>query len=1224
MLIERGRTGEILGPEDAVDVFIRPSPLRQETHHLRLRAGLSLAEMVEECRAAFLMRPSFPVYIEISGHAIPADRWERIRVKPGFSVTIIAVPGKSAFRSILSIVVSVAALFLAPYLAGPIIGALAATGAAASAITGLIGAGLTIAGTLALSALFPVSAAASAKSDNTHTLYSIGGSQNATQQYGAVPLISGRHRVSPPYASGQYTEISGDDQYLRMLFCVGYGPLAISDVQLGETPISKFEDCQIEIIPNHLVQAPTLYTLPVYEESVSVLLTAADDWALRTTADKITWISVDISFPNGVYHARSSNGEMVNYTVTVEAQYSVAGANAWVSFAVLTITAASSQALRRSLAVSVPAGKYDVRVKKTSPDNPTVDDTVSETVYWTAVRGRRDATVVNFSKPLTLIALRIKATGQLSGTVDTLNCVAEPLITSWQGGAWVANQKTRNPADYFRNTLQGNANARPVADSLIDLQSLQDWSAFCTANGFTFEYVASEQKSVYDRLTMIAACGRGAVSLRDGRWGVVWDIANSPIVQHFTPRNSSNFSSQRAYADLPHGFRMSFINRKDDSYLNDERVVYDDGYNEANATKFEGMDFPGVTDSDLIWRHGRYHIAQLRLQREVYTLTTDFEHLACTRGDRVRVNHDAVLWGLGAARVKSVSSAPDVVTVDDTFTMQSGKTYSMRFRLADGSSLLRTVTGADGDFSSFALVDTGSLPSRGDLVMFGENTLESVILRVKSITAQKDLSAELELVDDAPAILLADKRSIPPFSTHAPALIDYRAYAPTALFASERIWTTSPPTSVLSLSWQPPNIAKVSGYVVQYAARGTGLWSPVDQTSTAKTDLQGLAAGSYDVRIRAAFDNGQLSAWLLGVVTAKIFATPPTNVTNFVISVSGDMASLGWDAISPETGVAYYELRYSPIPSALVTWQTATILRSPIITSEVQVPPRQGTYLIKAISYSGLQSLTAAVIVSTIDGLTSFNAVDLVDEAAPFPGTKDGTYFDGAALRLDVLGNFFDLPDFFGAGDFFLSGGGYRPSGFYYFANTVDLGDSYTSRVSATIDASGDWSSDDVFGLDDVFSRSDFFGDIGSAWNVTVEISITDDDPAASPTWSDWAPLITGSVSARAYRFRALLESTQADVTPVVSSMEVVVDMPDRVIADNDLVVPPTGLSVTFTPAFKELQGVSIAAQGMQTGDYYAITGKNDGGFHIAFMNAAGATISRTLDYVAKGYGAVI
>ncbi|NLS08408.1 hypothetical protein HGP14_35155, partial [Rhizobium sp. P32RR-XVIII] len=267
--------------------------------------------------------------------------------------------------------------------------------------------------------------------------------------------------------------------------------------------------------------------------------------------------------------------------------------------------------------------QYDIRVRKASPDY-NGGDTVSETTYWTALRGRRNASVVSFNKPLTLIAVRIKATGELSGTVDTLNCIAYPTIPSWSGTAWILNTTT-NPADYFRNVLQGSANARPVPDSQIDLQSLQDWAVYCYVNGFTFEYVATEQRSVYEMLTMIAAAGRAAVSLRDGRWGVVWDVEDSPIVQHFTPRNSWGFSSNRGYADLPHGFRVSFINR-DNGYLNDERVVYDDGYTAANATKFEGLDFPGVTDKDLVWKHGRYHIAQNRLQREVYTLSTDFEH----------------------------------------------------------------------------------------------------------------------------------------------------------------------------------------------------------------------------------------------------------------------------------------------------------------------------------------------------------------------------------------------------------------------------------------------------------------------------------------------------------------------------------------------------------------------------------------------------------------------
>jgi hypothetical protein len=134
-------------------------------------------------------------------------------------------------------------------------------------------------------------------------------------------------------------------------------------------------------------------------------------------------------------------------------------------------------------------------------------------------------------------------------------------------------------------------------------------------------------------------------------------------------------------------------------------------------------------------------------------------------------------------------------------------------------------------------------------------------------------------------------------------------------------------------------------------------------------------------------------------------------------------------------------------------------------------------------------------------------------------------------------------------------------------------------------------------------------------------MSVTNNDPDDTPVWSDWAPLVTGDESARAFRFRVKLESSQPDVTPVVDEVTVTIDMPDRVIAGNDLAVPDTGVTISFTPAFKHLQGVSIAAQGLATGDYYEITSKDETGFHIAFKDAAGAAISRTLDYVAKGYG---
>ncbi|WP_245294409.1 hypothetical protein [Rhizobium aegyptiacum] len=97
----------------------------------------------------------------------------------------------------------------------------------------------------------------------------------------------------------------------------------------------------------------------------------------------------------------------------------------------------------------------------------------------------------------------------------------------------------------------------------------------------------------------------------------------------------------------------------------------------------------------------------------------------------------------------------------------------------------------------------------------------------------------------------------------------------------------------------------------------------------------------------------------------------------------------------------------------------------------------------------------------------------------------------------------------------------------------------------------------------------------------------------------------------------------QADVTPVVETLGVTVDMPDRVIAENDLLVTTSGRTISFSPAYYVLSGIAIAGQDMQTGDYSEITAKTASGFTIRFKNSSGTPVARTFDYVAKGYGYV-
>ncbi|MGO6904886.1 phage tail protein, partial [Rhizobium ruizarguesonis] len=276
-----------------VDVYLRRSPLREQREHFEVPACLSIEEIIAFCD----LKP-VRLHVTIGGHVIEQKNWPRIRVKPGVAVTIVKVPGKGALKAIAGLVVALVAAVAAPWLAGALFGLTAGT-TAFSVATGLIGAGISLAGSMALNALFPVAKPASLP--NTTTLYSIGGAQNQAAQYAAIPEIFGTHRISPPYAAGAYTELVGDDQYLRMLFVVGYGPIAVSDLKIGETAISKFEDVHYEVIEDHTVTPVTLYTKPVFQEDVSVVLDAATGWVQRTTADNIDQISVDASAPNGVY-----------------------------------------------------------------------------------------------------------------------------------------------------------------------------------------------------------------------------------------------------------------------------------------------------------------------------------------------------------------------------------------------------------------------------------------------------------------------------------------------------------------------------------------------------------------------------------------------------------------------------------------------------------------------------------------------------------------------------------------------------------------------------------------------------------------------------------------------------------------------------------------------------------------------------------------------------------
>ena len=99
------------------------------------------------------------------------------------------------------------------------------------------------------------------------------------------------------------------------------------------------------------------------------------------------------------------------------------------------------------------------------------------------------------------------------------------------------------------------------------------------------------------------------------------------------------------------------------------------------------------------------------------------------------------------------------------------------------------------------------------------------------------------------------------------------------------------------------------------------------------------------------------------------------------------------------------------------------------------------------------------------------------------------------------------------------------------------------------------------------------------------------------------------------------MTSSDLSSTPVVSALSVTVDMQDRIFSGNDISSGTGTYSVTFSlPFYSSSYAVGITGQGLNTGDFFTISSKTVNGFNVAFKNSSGTGVSRTFDYIAKGY----
>lgn len=1174
----RAIDGEVLAPGAIVRVVGRAHPLAGERIVRELPAGLSIAEILEACGCG---RYGAGFIVHLDGHPIAAENFRKIRVKAGVTMTFLPrlQNGGAVWRTVLQAVVTIGALIVAPYLAPFVAGAI---GVSVGLATALVAGGIMLAGSLAINALFPAVAPQLADSASSNSLNSIQGAQNQADPFGAVPVVLGRHRQSPRLAAKQYTEIVGDDQYLRVLFCLGYGPLAIDTLQIGETLLSTYSDVETEIRQGFAGDDPiTLYPGEVDEVPLTVTLDnthtawgnagGAGDWYSQTTVVDTDEISLDFTAPQGMYQANKQTGNLDNTTVSVQVQYRKVGDVAFTSGGDFLFSR-STKPSRIGWRQVVARGQYEVQARRVGGTNSTPDNVV-DTVQWTAIRSIKQAPPIAFPKSLALIAMRIRATDQLSGAIAAFNCITTSLVNAYSGSGstWSANTASQNPADLFRHVLQGPANARPRTDAQIDLAGLQDWWTYCAAQGFKFNQVLTSTGSVFDKLADIASAGRATVTFVNGKWGVAWDRPADPIVQHFTPRNSWGFQGSRAYAQQPHGWRATFINETN-GFTQDERIVYDDGYDATNATLFEGIEFPGVTDPALIWKHGRFHIAQSRLRPEKLSLSVGWEHLVATRGDRVRVTHDAMLIGLASARVKAI--AGQFVTLDETVTVEDGKTYGVTVRVIDAARSIERALSAEmtaGDYNVLELVGDLSLVAAGDLCAFGETGRETSNYRIQGISHQKNLVATLTLVDDAPAASTADSGTIPAYNPNVTIPADPYTLPPRDLRYVEVIdGQGATARAEVRLTWQVPRFGLIASFEVQSRDdNAAGAFVTVESILPPHTDAQLPlpAAGVWSYRVRCIFTNGTTSTWsLLDHLTLQGLSRAPGPIANLRQTFINGRSFLSWDNPVDPRNVPVEVRKGSSFAAAQIVedaavspWQT--VGDDTYWISAYAVSPfgdrayAQPTQSIAIEGSVAIENLVVSHDERTEGWTGSFTGAVGVDQDNNFLRTAGA---DDVLGRTDVLGtgNFLD-------GDGVAQGGG-----IYWSAHIIDTGGLNYCRVS------NDWTATGVPADDDFLGNANFLANLdvlraSMSQYVRVRPVIRIAMAGGSPSWGAtqiWSPdVYYGWQFQLGIQFE-ILDVAQNAIAYLLSWVWSI-DVPDRFDSYLSLTVPIGGLAITFRPA---------------------------------------------------------
>lgn len=370
----------------------------------------------------------------------------------------------------------------------------------------------------------------------------------------------------------------------------------------------------------------------------------------------------------------------------------------------------------------------------------------------------------------------------------------------------------------------------------------------------------------------------------------------------------------------------------------------------------------------------------------------------------------------------------------------------------------------------------------------------------------------------------------------------FNIVAPGGLSVTESLYQTTPGTGVkakATLTWTASTSAGIAQYQVEASLNMAG-WQVLGRTDQTSFDYLDIQPGQWEFQVKAISQLGVSSSWAYSACEIFGLGAAPVALTGVTLQSAGGLAVIEW-ALHPDLDVRIggtIEIRHSS--AAVPIWANSVSMKTvPGGGALAVVPLKDGTYILRARDAAG--NYGPDTIISS-DGIQAigFAVITTLQEDITFTGTKTDCFVTAGALRLAAGGVIDTWPDFDAVVNFD-NEGGILPVGTYNFAAGINFGSVKKVRLRSEIDLYIDWVTDliddRVGNIDDWVS---FDGAEGGDVDVVVEVRTSPNDPSGSPTWGAWGRVDSTELQAWGVQARAILSTTDATYTPVVTQLRLV------------------------------------------------------------------------------------